>query len=58
MSLTEFEPAIPASEQPQAYALDRAATRISLLARHLRNRKGSDFLESINFTSVTILMLL
>ena len=26
----EFEPAIPASERPQTYALDRAATTIEL----------------------------
>jgi len=28
MSPLEFEPAIPASERPQNYALDRAATEI------------------------------
>ena len=27
MPLAEFEPAIPASERPQNYALDRAATK-------------------------------
>jgi len=29
MLLAGFEPAIPANEQPQAQALERAATRIS-----------------------------
>ena len=29
MPLAGFEPAVPASERPQAYALDRAATGIS-----------------------------
>jgi hypothetical protein len=28
MALAEFEPAIPATEQPNTYALDRAATRL------------------------------
>ena len=28
MSVAEFEPSIPASERPQTYVLDRAATRI------------------------------
>jgi hypothetical protein len=28
MPMAEFEPAVPASEQPQTYALNRAATGI------------------------------
>jgi len=30
MSAVEFEPTIPASEWPQTYALDRAATRTGI----------------------------
>ena len=37
---TGFEPAIPASERPQTYVLDRAATRIgSLISIHENNHK-------------------
>jgi hypothetical protein len=34
MSLVEFEPKIPAGEQPQTRALDRAATGIGVLMQY------------------------
>jgi hypothetical protein len=34
MSLTGFEPALPASERPQTHALDRTATGINLTYKY------------------------
>jgi len=41
MSPPRFEPAIPASERPQTYALDRAAIRIGALS-FIPNRNATN----------------
>jgi hypothetical protein len=58
MSPVGFEPAIPASEQPQIDAIDHVAIGTDLLTHNLRNGNESGDLESINLTSVTIKILL
>ena len=57
MPLARFEPAVPASERPQAYTLDRAATGISTGKYTGCNRRngpdfGRVFLRS-NYTDIT-----
>jgi hypothetical protein len=47
MPSAEFEPAIPATKQPQTYSLDRAATGICFIIT----------LHFLNFTIITINIL-